>query len=99
MLKALLLHQNATNLPAIDEGFALSALRCLTADEITALLNWSLVCGSQLRWATAGVLRHAAMAHLAAGVAHRRPSLLRGGLLLLDAVGKVGAIVCTTIPI
>ena len=28
MLKALLLHQNATNLPAIDEGFALSALRC-----------------------------------------------------------------------
>lgn len=89
MLKALLLHQGNLLAPPLEEGFALSALRCLTADEITGLLNWSLVCGSQFGWASAGVLRHAALAHLAAGVAHRRPSLLRGGLMLLDTVGKV----------
>lgn len=89
-LKSLLLGNSALLAPALDEGFALSALRCLTADEITSLLNWSLVNGSQLTtWATPRVLRHAALAHLAAGVAHRRPSLLRGGLMLLDTVGKV----------
>lgn len=91
MLKGLLLQQgNALLAPPLDEGFALSALCCLSADEVTGLLNWSLVCGSQFQWATPRVLRHAAIAHLAAGVAHRRPSLLRGALMLLDTVGKVG---------